>query len=294
MAELLARLMEQPYGSALHELLSVGSKYCGLTYEALQGLVASLQAKVRDLAEVLSLELPQGQTYVDLLLAAHARLAEETLIAAATRPEHEVGELASDLQRELAAAARRRDPAQAKAQRTAAAKSQAIAASSARCTSRAGQGNDLLVRLASTVETARQKRAPVTLALFEVDRFGDILLQLGAGGMTEAMHLLRDAVGDWAGAASQAVQVSDSRVALLSCDCSRRDAVELARQVLTAVKPWSRRQFPLSFELTLSSGVATLEVPSRNFPAGDLLVAAERCLSAAQLSGGSTVKSIDL
>ena len=46
--------------------------------------------------------------------------------------------------------------------------------------------------------------------------------------------------------------------------------------------------------MTLSRGLATLEVPPRNYPPADMLAAAERCLAAAQLSGGNTTKSIDL
>lgn len=310
LAELLARLVEQPYGSALHDLLAAGSKYCGLTHNNLQPLLASLESKVQDLAAVLSLELPEGQSYVELLLAAHARMAEETLFAAASPPEPALGELATQLKRELAAAANRSAAGNIKQQRLppasatttsqsklesqrvgAAAPSKAPAVEGI---SRVRQLTDWQSRLVSLIATGRQKRLPVALALFEVDRFGDVLMQLGAGGTMEAMHLLRDAIAEWAGSSSQSILVSDSRVALLCCGSTRREAVELARQALTVIKPWSRQQFPLSFELTLSCGLAALEVPSHNFPSGDMLAAAERCLTAAQLSGGGAVKSLDL
>src|SRR5205823_9586444 len=61
LAELVARVIDQPYGGALRELLDVGDRYCGLTYETLQPIVAALQSKVSELAEVLSLQLPEGQ-----------------------------------------------------------------------------------------------------------------------------------------------------------------------------------------------------------------------------------------
>jgi hypothetical protein len=44
--------------------------------------------------------------------------------------------------------------------------------------------------------------------------------------------------------------------------------------------------------MTLSAGLATLEVPPRNFQPHQLIDAAWRCLSGAQLSGGDTLKSI--
>jgi HD-like signal output (HDOD) protein len=76
LAELAARLVEQPYGPALHDLLKVGGRYVRLTYESLQPVIAVLQQKVEQLAEVLDLALPEGESYTDLLVAAHRRLGE--------------------------------------------------------------------------------------------------------------------------------------------------------------------------------------------------------------------------
>jgi HD-like signal output (HDOD) protein len=83
LAELLARMLEQPYGPALRNLLEAGGRYRGLNYEALQPIVALLQLQVGELADVLSLELPAEQSYTDLLIAAQERLAAETASVAA-------------------------------------------------------------------------------------------------------------------------------------------------------------------------------------------------------------------
>ncbi|HEX5104664.1 MAG TPA: HDOD domain-containing protein, partial [Pirellulaceae bacterium] len=83
LAELLARMLEQPYGTALRDLLAAGAKYRGLTYEGLRPIVAVLQRQVTELADVLSLELPEQQSYADLLIAAQERLANETACATA-------------------------------------------------------------------------------------------------------------------------------------------------------------------------------------------------------------------
>src|SRR5438067_3375991 len=111
LAELMARLIDQPHGSALRELLDAGERYCGLTYENLQPVIEALQAKVNELAEVLSLQLPAGQSYVDLLIAAQERLADETVSVAAAMAspdaESELLALAGDLRRERATASRR-------------------------------------------------------------------------------------------------------------------------------------------------------------------------------------------
>jgi PleD family two-component response regulator len=152
----------------------------------------------------------------------------------------------------------------------------------------------LVARLAQWLESARQQRAPLALALFEVERFTDVVFQLGAGGAREALQLLTTAIAEWAGPAAHTALLSDSRVALIVGGGSRQESVQLARQILTSVRPWSREHLPLSFELTFSAGLAALEAPPLNYPAGEMLSAAQRCLMAAQLSGGNTVKSIDL
>jgi HD-like signal output (HDOD) protein/GGDEF domain-containing protein len=287
LAHLLARLVEQPYGSALGELLAVGARYCGLTYEKLQPIVAAVQHKVEELAEVLSLELPDGQSYVDLLLAAQQRLADETVNAAAklSAPdaEEQLLQLTGNLRVELALAAGGR-----------------VRSTHAAGNERKANGNlaavtsdpGLAARVGAAVQRSRQARTPLTLAVMEIDRFADVLMQLGPAGASDAAHWLRVAVADWTNQRHEALLVSDSRVAVLCESCSRSEALQVARSVLAKIRPWSREQLPLTTGLTLSVGLATLEVASKNYPASELIDAAQRCLSGAQLSGGDTVKSI--
>ena len=110
--------------------------------------------------------------------------------------------------------------------------------------------------------------------------------------MTEVLHSLQSAIADWTNQPNEAQLVSDSQLAMLWEDCSRSDAVQFARNCLAAVRSWSREEFPLGADLTLSIGLATLESAPKNYPSGELIDAASRCLSGAQLSGGDTVKSI--
>ena len=74
--------------------------------------------------------------------------------------------------------------------------------------------------------------------------------------------------------------------------CPRNDAVQVARDCLAAVPDWARDRFPLNFDLTLSAGLATLEHAPKNYRPQELIEAAQRCVSGAQLSGGDTVKSL--
>jgi GGDEF domain-containing protein len=298
LADLLARLIDQPFGGALRELLAVGWPYCELTYETLQPIVESVQHKVSELADVLSLQLPAGQSYVDLLLAAQARLADETVSVAAAiaapDAEEQLLALAGDLRSEMALAARRgsrsrpakpitihHPPVATPARQRADLNTTVIA------------DPTLATRVTAALQHCRQARVPFTLSVFEIDRFSDILVQLGPAGIPEIGPMLQTAVADWANQRNEPLLISDSRLAMLLVGCSRNDAVRLARSVLDCVGPWSREQFGIGSDMTLSIGLATLESVPKNCPAGDLIEAAQRCLGAAQLSGGNTVKSIE-
>lgn len=301
LAELLVRLIEQPYGPALRDLLSVGARYCGLTYEKLQALVAGVQLKVADLAGVLALELPADCSYVDLLIAAQQRLSDEgALVAAelaAAPAEDALLSLANQMRHELQFAGQpgHRQPPVAAPPATPLEYLRETPAASPRARSRCATADDvgLAGRVAGAIQRCRQSRQPLSLALFQIDRFADLLLSLGPAGATELTHWLRSALSDWTGQRSAATLVSDSALALVLEDCPRSEAVRLARHVLTAVKPWTGARFG-GVELTLSAGLATLEFPPKNFPPDELIGGAQRCLGGAELSGGDTVKSIEL
>src|SRR4029078_4586227 len=95
-------------------------------------------------------------------------------------------------------------------------------------------------------------------------RFSDVLLELGPAGLTELTYWLRIAMADWSWQRAEPVLVTDSRIALVLEDWPRNEGVSIAREILAAVKRWSREQFPLGCPLTLSSGLATLEHAPKN------------------------------
>jgi HD-like signal output (HDOD) protein/GGDEF domain-containing protein len=288
LAHLLVRLIEQPYGSALSELLAVGARYCGLTYPQLQPIVETVQLKVQELAQILSLKLPDAQSYVDLLLTAQQRLADESITAAAALAdgaEEQLLALAGNLRAELALAAHgRQPPLDAGCQRQPARPCPAAPDAAA--------DPSLSGRVAAAIQRSRQTRTPLTLAICEIDHFADVLMQLGPVGATQATSALESELVNWTSQRCTSLLISDSQVAVLWENCPRSDALQLARSILAKIRPWSQEQFAVPAELTLSIGLATLEFASKNYPAQDLIDAARRCLSAVQLSGGNTVKSI--
>ena len=162
LAELLARLVEHPYGSALHSLLAVGEKYRRLTYPQVQSIVDTLQIKVKELATVLSLDLPDDQSFPDVLIAAHAQLSEMTEetggdsgCAAEAKLLRQTMEL-----RTLAApaikSARRAEAHTAHAPHTASKSSVAV-------------DPGLQGRMAAALVACRHARCPLSLALLEIE-----------------------------------------------------------------------------------------------------------------------------
>ncbi|HZN35697.1 MAG TPA: HDOD domain-containing protein [Pirellulaceae bacterium] len=311
LAELLARLIEQPFGPALRDLLNVGARYCGLTYDKLQALVSAVQTKVNELAEVLALELPAGSSYVDLLIAAQQRLSDESAMAAVelagTGREDQLLSLAGQMRRDLQLAAERgplhapplaptltetptepfvRSPLRGPPP-------EAVRRSQPFPVPAAVEDVGLSGLVTAAMGRCRQARCPLSLALFQIDGFGELLLHVGPGVTTELTHWLQSALSEWTAQPAVARHVSDSSLAVALEDCPRSEAVRLARHVLEAVKPWAAARFD-SAKLTLSAGLATLEFPPKNFPPHELIDGALRCLSGAELSGGDTVKSIEL
>jgi HD-like signal output (HDOD) protein len=291
LADLLARLIDQPPGNALSELLDVGSRYCELTYDTLQPIVTSVEEKVSELARVLSLQLPDDRSYVDLLVMAQERLAAETFVmargVAAPDAEDQLLSLAGELRTEMALAARPR-PVERPAD-------QVIRAEGNHETRATSIRTDigLSSRVTAALARCRQARTALTLAVFEIDHFNDLVLQIGPSAIGAFAGALKSAIGDWTGQRNDTLRTNYNRLAILLHGCARNEGVRLARSVLTCVGPWSRDQFGLSTGATLSIGLATLESVPKNFPASDFIEGCQRCLSAAQLSGGNTVKSIE-
>jgi HD-like signal output (HDOD) protein len=320
LAELLARILEQPYGPSLRHLLEAGGRYRGLTYEALKPIVAVLQQQVAELADVLSLDLSLGQGYADLLIAAQEQLAVETASVATellgAGGESELLRLANSLRSEAEAAAGRATvviPAAAVGAAAAGNFGQFGAAGqaawqAATTTKRTAQlpllptsgcptevlalDAPLLGMVSAAAQRCRQVRCSISLALLSIDHYGELLLQVGPAQATDLVHWLRISLTDWTGHRALATLAGESTCALVWEDCPRSDATELVRRALEAAKAARKRPLGARVEFTLSAGLATVEVLPRNFQPQQLIDAAQRCLSAAQLSGGDTLKSI--
>jgi PleD family two-component response regulator len=148
--------------------------------------------------------------------------------------------------------------------------------------------------VAAAINRCRLARGPLSLALFEVDQFSELLLQLGPTGASDLVHWLRRDLGAWAGQRSPAFLLKEATFAMVWENSSRGDAAQTIRQVQQNIATWRvPGEIEPETEISLSIGVATLALPPKNFPPDQLIEAAQRCLSGARLSGGGTTKSIE-
>jgi GGDEF domain-containing protein len=148
-------------------------------------------------------------------------------------------------------------------------------------------------RIAGAVTNCRQGRQPLTFALVQVDQWDQVLLRRGPQQALHLLRMLETAIGQWTNDRGSSLTVGEALFAIVWEDCQRGEAIDLIRLLMRGVKSWQ----PLGDHqptFTLSAGLATISLPPKNFPAHDLVEAARRCLSGAQLSGGDSYKSIEL
>jgi HD-like signal output (HDOD) protein/GGDEF domain-containing protein len=343
LAELVARLLADGQPDVLGQLLQAGRNWHRLFKPQLEPLVSDLQEKVDQLADILSLQLPDGLEYRDVLADAHRQLAnvatrtaeallqsretgpfeaeEEAFLGefqelaeavagacavaedcptAEDRPAERPSALhfpadspwpgASILFREEAAAVPCADAVPTREKPTAnPGGCQAVVRSAATADS------SLAAKVARAVAASRQARCPLSLLLVEPAQAEQQLALLGPNQFHTLRRLVESACRSVEHPGMVCASYSDAGFALILPDCERRRAVELGNELIATVR---RAGLPgcgdLAGTLKLGIGAATVALPPRNFPHGDLLDGASRCLYGSHACGGSVVKSIEI
>lgn len=157
------------------------------------------------------------------------------------------------------------------------------------------EGLGLTTAVRRSVSKCRQQRYPLALMLIEADRFAEVLRRHGHApvehAQQDAMKVCREAMdpGD------PLIPISDARWGIVLEDCDRGPASNVGRELLARLRAWSEERIgDGGFPLTYSIGVACVGMILKNFEGDELIRRAEGCLSAAQLSGGDTVKTISV
>ncbi len=305
LAELIARLVADGHFEVFGQLLARGEREHNLTPQGLQELVEALEEKVRQLADVLSLQLPRGVDYRDVLAHAHAQLAEVAASAAVELVDRRHGEsrpaaanpLSPEETRSLTAALARlgashsdsaaglAEPPEAASARPVEPRKSAVSEADPR----------LLGKLSAAVTACRQSRWPLSLLLVDLGQAEDLLMSLGPEGFAGLHRFLEKACREVDHPSATYMPLGESAFAIILPDCERQTAVRLGNQLIDRVRYGSvgrrREQQP---KPQVGVGAVTVSLPPRNFPATDLLVAADRCLYGSHASGGGVVKSLEI
>ena len=309
LAELLARLLADGHPSVLGQLLETGRRYRNLSAEQLKALVDSLQEKVHQLADILSLQLPEGTDYRDVLVEAHEQLAEVAADAAKDLLRNrshsvagmeedtllaEIGNLAAALSDALDKPVKRAGSAETP---TADRVATATPATATRPTAAAATQVDpgLLGRLATVAAACRQSRRPLSLLVAQLVDADQLVMDRGLDGFGRLLGLLESVCRDVDHACTMCVPHGEAGFAIVLPDCERRQAIELGNRLIEDV----RRESALLPGSELASvgiavGVAALSLPPKSFPPDELVAAADRCLYGSRASGGGVVKSIEI
>ncbi|MDZ7615359.1 MAG: HDOD domain-containing protein [Patescibacteria group bacterium] len=312
LAELLASFLADGRPEALAELLIVGRHYREFSDEQLERLVESLEEKVTHLADVLSLDLPDGLNYGDVLLRAYRQLsvvAESAAISMLQGREeatpvsdeqlvlNELQDLGLAVSRIASPSAAWPEPQPVEVAVRPCAQDARLAPAARSVSARGSSAIEakLLEHLTTSARACRNSRCPLSLVLIQFDPPVGQGFDPGTAGYDVLLRELECACRQLDHDCAICWPNAPGGFALVLPDCERRQAVEygsqLARQFRRAVQgtDWAGR-VP---EGSVSVGAATVSLPPRNFPPAELYDAASRCMYASRSSGG-VVKSIEI
>ncbi len=313
LADLTTQLVAQNRISVLPQLLKAGDTYCQLTRTQMRELVEQLEHKVEQLADVLSLDLPDGHRYFDILVEAQARLAAEAESAAVDLIRRRPGKIQED--HPLAASAQA--VAEALARKVAA--DQTLGAPCAmvgRLPTDPAQpspgvpGTDQPPWCAVPVQTDAwvqfDERLAIMLSECRASRSELSVLMVEAAcythGAAEQESLARWLISLLKGAEMQrewpdagVVRTGELQWVCALPRCERAQAVRQANNLVARFhRGVDDEEQGTGAGAALHIGVATVPIPTRHFRMRKLVDGAERCLYAAQHCEGSAVKSIEV
>jgi GGDEF domain-containing protein len=273
-----------------------------LSATILRDLVAALHEKVAELADVFAVQLPSGLDFNDILAAAQRQLSEVASEAAGDllrmRPdsaEMALWQEAQETQRAMRAFLQQTDKEARQSSESHTTNASTRSGSAAELLRPAKVqtrecSKELLQRLTAAVAACRQQHCALTLALVELDGFEAIAQAAGPLAAEQLIARLQRVCQEFGGSV---VSHSQAEQALIWANCDRSQATRMANELLRrAVHDLTKHHDETLGPIAISIGVATVALPSKNFPPLELAESASRCLSSAQLSGGNTVKSI--
>lgn len=292
-ADDLALLINQQQPAALAELIQREGED---DLDWWTQLAESIQEQLGQMAELFDLQAGGAEQFDKIIAQAHAQLSQaalEALDSLTSTPEAHAWSETQALERAVASFGAADwdscDGTPQSASPAAAARSSASAAVA--CAADPG----LLGHIAAAVANCRRRRQPLSLLLIEIDDFEELIFQAGSAVAADLTENVLGRVSALLESGHHALVSGDAQLAVLLQNADRSAAVVAARYLLDLARCGKLSSSAAGQQtLSLSIGIASVALPAKNFPAADLLEAAQRCLFAVQSSGGEGVKSIDI
>ncbi len=267
--------------------------------KTVETLVIEVQAKLYQLADAMSVALPEGTDYTQIVTQAYTRLSVLAESAAATLALED-----DAVRQKVAQSAEARGliaSVESLANRPASVKATAEDTQHEDRTSRPSPSTTpllptvlLLDELKEAIVRCRQQRSELSLLLLRVDHFDDLLMEIGPHEIDLLWQLVGAVANRLSDGLACVVSCGDDAMAVVLHDHDRQQGVSICRQILDVVAPWSRRRWGAATRLSLSGGVASVWNPPATLPSDELFDAARRCVLAACRGGGNSVKSIEM
>jgi HD-like signal output (HDOD) protein len=294
LANLTTELVGRHHLSVLPDLLEAGASYCRLDKAKLHDLIVSLQPKVSQLAEVLSLDVQGTIDYTEVLINAHEQMSEltetsfdGTSTSKSPLPQRQPESLLDEARQLRVAMDSFLRPPSSRGEE----KSSKATTTSGANEVWSDQVSNWITMIAATCRSRRQALSVVIIDLSETE-----LAETVADTQSLLSQFLDDACRDEVPENNLIEVNSRLRRTLILPAFDRQQAVGLAQDVVRHVESAVARRSTLDNPIRgiVSAGVASVTLPSKSFRPIELLHTAERCLSAAKASETSVVKSLEI
>ncbi len=266
--------------------------------ETIEHLVVDIQEKLYQLAGVLSVSLPDGTDYCEVVAEAYVQLSQlaESVaapLALGDRVHHDQMIQSVEVQRLIDTTKTLAENGGVLPQAEKAATLESACEDTPVDPIMADAS--LLNEIATSMHRCRSQRCEFSLSLLKLNQFEDFLVVAGIEEVDVWRKLVAAIVDRLSDGLGRVLPCGEMSLAVLLDDHDRHQTVTLTRQILELVTSWSmRRECHQGIELTVSGGVASACVPPKSLPPQEIFQAARRCLLAASQGGGNAIKSIEV
>lgn len=334
LAEHIARLLHEHDPMDWELLVDSARRHFSMEVSELEELLKRLDAQLREIAPLFSLEWSEEDSYEALLLESRdllIRLADSFVLspqdptsdeptvdgrqadspiatlanAADSRPDHATlvppnGMSRGDAPSPVLAQAKSSDPRILMSQKAKPASDRTAAT----VATTAGKGSafgdapapmGIVTLCQRSLARCRQQRWPLTLMMIAIDHPEALRKRHSHQAFERVSQLARKLCEGSIDPGDVLTVVSDGKWGILLEDCDRSAAATVTRELHARLRVWSeQRELKGLFPLTFSMGVACVAIIAKNFEPAELIERADTCLSSAQLSGGDTFKTISV